>query len=146
MELIILMLPLIYSTTFLGTILHLNYSLLFSCFHNKILFEPMVCTLNFCVLCLNLKLGLPFHHVLVIAFQNPYVWVVFVHKNLQECKTKSCCFHIFSLLLMFGATNVAKTKFDIIIISSYLLNFKFILVSSFLNYLVHSKSSHFVIF
>jgi hypothetical protein len=112
-----------YSTTILDTILHLSYVLLFSCFHNKILFEPMFCTLNFYVLCL--KLGLPFHHVLVISFENPYVWVVFVHKNLQERKTKFCCFHIFSLLLRFGATNVVKTNFDIILISSYLLKFKF---------------------
>jgi hypothetical protein len=104
-------------------ILHLSYGLLFSCFHNKILFEPMFCTLNCFVLCL--KLGLPFHHVLVIYFENTYVWVDFVHKNLQECKTKFCCFHFFSLLLMFGATNVAKTNFDIILLSSYLLKFKF---------------------
>lgn len=124
MELIILMLPLVYSTTILDTILHLSYVLLFSCFHNKILCKLMFCRFNYCVLCWNLKLGLPLHHVLVISFENPYVWVVFMHKNLQECKTKFCCFHIFSPLLMFGATNVAKTNFDIILISSYLLKFK----------------------
>ncbi len=130
MKLIIPMLPLMYSTTILGMILHLSYVLLFSCFHNKILFEPMFCTLNFCVLCL--KLGLPFHHVLVVSFENPDVWVVFVHKNLQECKTKFCCFHIFSLFLRFRATNVAKTNFDIILISSYLLKFKFFIFLLFL--------------
>jgi hypothetical protein len=57
------MLHLIYSTPILGIILHLNHVMLFSCFHDRTMFEPISCTfcvliLSFCVSCLDLKLSL----------------------------------------------------------------------------------------
>jgi hypothetical protein len=74
---------LVYSTQIFSVILHHNFVLLFSCFCNKILFEPTSCTncvlvLGFHVPWFGLKLGLPLSCDWFVSFINPFVLVVFM--------------------------------------------------------------------
>jgi hypothetical protein len=80
MELVLLMLLLVCSTQILDILLHHNCVPFFSCFHNKILFEPTFYTLyvfvfGFHISCLNLELNLPFCHVLFMSLKIFVSWL-----------------------------------------------------------------------
>jgi hypothetical protein len=86
------MLFLICSTLVLGKILHHNHVMLFSCFHNKFLFEAMLhisCSYpSFHVLYLDLKLGSPCHGWFV-SLKNPLVFIVKYIFSLSPFQNKS---------------------------------------------------------
>jgi hypothetical protein len=76
------MLPLVCSISILGTIVHHNLVLLFSCFCNKVSFEPMFCKLHilvfdFPILYLDLKLP-SLCHGWFVSFGIPCILTIFV--------------------------------------------------------------------
>jgi hypothetical protein len=87
MEVIFLMLPLVCSISILGMIVHHNLVLLFSCFCNKVSFEPMFCKLHiivfdFPIFYLDLKLALPLSWLICVFWNSLYLDKFCVHNTM----------------------------------------------------------------
>ncbi len=87
MEVIFLMLPLVCSTSILGTIVNHNLVLLFSYFYNKVSFEPTFCKLHilvfdFPILCLDFKLALPLSWLVCVFWNSLYLDNFCVHNTM----------------------------------------------------------------
>jgi hypothetical protein len=120
MELVLLVLLLVCSTQILDTILHHNCVLLFSCFHNKILFEPTFYTLHvfvfgFYISCLNLELNLFFCHVLFMSlkifvswlFSYPwkFLWNITI-QNIHKTNFKNILLKMVTLIFKHNTTKI----------------------------------------
>lgn len=120
MELVFLVLLLVCSTQILDTILHHSCVLLFSCFHNKLLFEPTFYTFHvfvfgFYISCLNLELDLPFCHVLFISlnffmswlFSYPWqiLWNITI-QNIHKTNFKNISLKMVTLIFKHSITKI----------------------------------------